>query len=58
MDFESLRIIIPKKTSQWRISDVEKWLRFIHLEPYILNFRIKSKITKGLRPSMVVFSKD
>lgn len=39
MDFESLRTILPKKTSAWRTSDVEKWIRYIHLDPYILNFR-------------------
>lgn len=38
MDFESLRILLPKKTNTWRVADVEKWLRFIHLESYIVNF--------------------
>ena len=42
MDFKILKTILPKKSESWRADDVEKWLRFIHLEPYILNFRTLS----------------
>ena len=57
MDFEALRTILPKKTSAWRTSDVEKWIRYIHLEPYLLNFRT-CWVEQGPWPSTAATSRN